>query len=132
MSEKSTNQNDAGGDIVRKYLTKAEQPEHNFNKYRLVRIGWADAIENLDGWHTEEEALKWADDDDWIVHQVGWVLKETNDYILLGNKHNDASCGRDSTFGGLFKIPKPWVKYCVELSPCCNVLRLGEGCLTRT
>lgn len=83
--------------------------------YKLVRIGWADAIENLEGWHTEKEALEWADDDDWIVHQVGWVLKETDDYILLSNKYNEASGGRDGTFGGLFKIPKPWIKYCNEV-----------------
>ena len=86
---------------------------------RLVRIGWADAIENLEGWHTEKEAMEWADEDDWIVHQVGWVLKETDDYILLSNKHNEASGGRDSTYGGLFKIPKPWIKYCIEVKPCC-------------
>jgi hypothetical protein len=86
---------------------------------RLVRIGWADAIENLEGWHTEKEAMEWADDDNWIVHQVGWVLKETDDYILLSNKHNEASCGRDSSYGGLFKIPKPWIKYCIEVKPCC-------------
>ena len=84
-------------------------------EFRLVRIGWADAIENLDGWHTKKEALNWAKNDDWIVHQVGWILKETDDYILLSSKRNSASCGRDSTFGGLFKIPKPWIKYIIEI-----------------
>lgn len=90
-------------------------PLVNSSACKLVRIGWADAIENLEGWHTEKEALEWADDDDWIVHQVGWVLKETDDYILLSNKYNEASGGRDGTFGGLFKIPKPWIKYCNEV-----------------
>ena len=85
-------------------------------KYKLVKIGWADAIENLNGWHTIEEALEWATDDDWVVHQVGWILKETADYILLAGKHNDASGGRDFTWGGLFKIPKPWIKYLKELN----------------
>lgn len=79
-------------------------------------IGWADAIENLDGWHSEREAKQWAKEDDWIVHQVGWILKETKSYILLTNKMNQASCGRDSSFGGLFKIPKPWILYCVDLN----------------
>ena len=83
----------------------------NIKKHRLIQIGWADAIENLDGWHTKAEALGWAKDDDWSVHQVGWVLEENKDYILLSNKQNDASGGRDSHFGGLFKIPKPWIKY---------------------
>lgn len=97
-------------------LSDGNQPQSKDGKLpKLVRIGWADAIENLEGWHTEKEALEWADDDDWIVHQVGWVLKETDDYILLSNKYNEASGGRDGTFGGLFKIPKPWIKYCNEV-----------------
>lgn len=109
---------DLGIDILLDILHKHLKPAVDLSKYKLVKIGWADAIENLDGWHTEEEALKWAADDDWIVHQVGWVLKETNDYILLSNKYNEASGGRDSTYGGLFKIPKPWIKYCIDVKPC--------------
>ena len=89
-------------------------------KYKLVQIGWADAIENLHGWHTIKKALKWAKDDDWIVHHVGWILKETDDYILICNKRNSASAGRKTTYSGLFKIPKPWILYCKELK--CDAL----------
>jgi hypothetical protein len=85
------------------------------NEYKFVLIGWADAIENLDGWHTENEALEWADTDDWIVHQAGWILKETDEYILFCDKINDASGGREDSYGGLFKIPKPWIKYIKEI-----------------
>lgn len=77
----------------------------------LVKIGWSDAIENLDGWHSEKEAVEWAEEDDWIVHQVGWILKETDEYILFTNRYNSPSAGREGTYGGLFKIPKPWIKY---------------------
>jgi hypothetical protein len=87
----------------------------DISKYKLVKIGWADAIENLEGWHTEEEAIEWADNDNWIVHQVGWILKDTEDYILFCNKCNEASAGRDNSLGGLFKIPRPWIKYLVDL-----------------
>ncbi len=78
---------------------------------KLIRIGWADAIENLNGWHSKEDALEWAQNDNWVVHQVGWILKETDDYILLCGHWNEASAGREATFGCLFKIPKPWIKY---------------------
>jgi len=83
----------------------------NIDDYKLIKIGWADAIENQDGWHTLEEAQEWHKDDDWIVHQVGWILEETKDYIVLFNKYNEPSAGRKATISGLFKIPKPWIKY---------------------
>lgn len=82
---------------------------------KLIKIGWADAIENLHGWHTKKEALEWAEDDKWIVHQVGWILKETDDYILFTSQWNEASAGREQTFSGLFKVPKPWIQYMHEI-----------------
>lgn len=94
---------------------------------KLVKIGWADAIENLEGWHTEKEAIDWAKDDDWIVHQVGWILDETDDYLLFSNKFNEASGGRDSSFGGLFKIPKPWILYKKELTEMATIADKERG-----
>lgn len=94
---------------------RIKRPKINGEDCRLVRIGWADAIENLDGWHTVDEAIEWADDDDWVVHQVGWILKSTDDYVLIANKYNDSSGGREESVGGLFKIPTPWIKYCIEI-----------------
>ena len=85
------------------------------SKYKLVQIGWADAIENLLGWQSIEEALEWAEDDDWIIHQIGWVIKETKDYVLLASRLNEASGGRESAYSGLFKIPKPWIQYKTEI-----------------
>lgn len=82
---------------------------------KLYKIGWADAIENLDGWHSKEEAIEWALNDDWVVHQVGWIIKETKDYILFTSQFNEASAGRSKTFGGLYKIPKPWISYKTEI-----------------
>jgi|TARA_Y100000310_G_C20675447_1_gene812773 hypothetical protein len=80
-------------------------------KYPLIMIGWADAISNENGWHTTEEAIEWVESDNWIVHQVGWVIKETKDYVFIANVYNEASGGREETWSGLFKIPKPWIQY---------------------
>ena len=91
-------------------------PQEIEKNNQLVFIEWMDAIENLSGWHTEEEALEWADEDDWIVHQVGWIMKETEDYVLLCTRCNEARGERKANYGGLFKIPKPWIRYRVELS----------------
>jgi len=84
---------------------------------KLFKIGWADAIENLNGWHNIDDAIKWAEDDDWIVHQIGWILNETEDYILFSSQYNGKSGGREQTFSGLFKIPKPWIKYKISIEP---------------
>ena len=67
----------------------------------LVRVTWNDAIEKLGGWYSEEEAIEWAEEDGWVVTQVGWLLKDVQEYILLcGKKSNEGS------FGQLMKIPK--------------------------
>ena len=77
-------------------------------EFKFEKIAWADALEFQDGWKTLEEAINWADNDDWITHQVGWVLKETDEYILFSDKHsNDRGEGRK--YSGVFKIPKPWI-----------------------
>jgi len=82
---------------------------------KLIKIGWADAIENLYGWHTKKQSLKWAKNDNWIVHQVGWILEETDDYILFTSQYNQATAKRKETFSGLFKVPKPWILYREEI-----------------
>ncbi len=82
----------------------------------LIQIGWADAVENSAGWYSKEEALKWGKDYNWVVHQVGWVLEETEDYILFCNHYSPTDEEGDGVYGGLFKIPKPWVKYRKELT----------------
>lgn len=74
---------------------------------QLVKIGWADAIERDGTWISQEEAERWADEDNWIVEMVGWILKETNDYILIATRYLE----RDDVFSGVFKIPKPWIAY---------------------
>lgn len=83
---------------------------------RLVRVVWRDVIEHMGVWHTEAEALEWASSDDWIVHQVGWVLEDTDDYLLLTSKYNTASADRESSYGGLTKIPKPFIQYITTIN----------------
>ena len=75
-----------------------------FNK-KLVYIEWGDAISNT-GWMSEKEAIEWADSSDWIVKNVGWILKENKDYILLASKFSEGS----EEYGLLHKIPKTWIK----------------------
>lgn len=83
---------------------------------RIIYIEWADAMQNYEGWQTAEEAKQWAQTDDWIIKQVGYVIEENNQYLLLGaNKSKDTRTGEDQ-FGMIFKIPKPWIKYVETIS----------------
>ena len=72
---------------------------------KLVYLEWGDAISNT-GWMSKEDALEWGEEQHWLVKNVGWLLKETKDYILLAAKYSDGS----GEYGLLHKIPKTWIK----------------------
>lgn len=74
-------------------------------KGKLIYIEWGDAISNT-GWMSKEEAIQWGKEQLWIVKNVGWVLDETKDYLLLAAKYSDG-CG---DYGLVHKIPKTWIK----------------------
>ena len=83
---------------------------------RLVYVVWADAMQNLEGWKTIMEAKDWAQNDDWLVEQVGWILEETNRYLLLGSLKTDGPKGSDEQASLIFKIPKPWIKHIEDIT----------------
>ncbi len=85
-------------------------------KFKLVKLGWLDAIESS-GWYTLEEALKWGETDNMLIHEVGWILKETKEYILFACRWSENGSDKDISYGSILKIPKPWIKYRTKLSP---------------
>ena len=74
-------------------------------QYRLIYIEWADAITDT-GWKTEKQSIKWAESNDWVVKNVGWLLKETKGYILLAAKYSEIT----QEYGLLHKIPTTWIR----------------------
>lgn len=80
-------------------------------KNRLIYIEWGDAISNT-GWMDKEDAIKWGEEEHWLVKNIGWLLKETKDYILLAAKYSDGS----GEYGLLHKIPKTWIKKRKDIS----------------
>lgn len=76
----------------------------------MVYLEWGDAISNT-GWMSENEAKEWAKEDHWVVKNVGWILEETKEYILLAAKYSDGS----GEYGLLHKIPTTWIKVRKEL-----------------
>ena len=74
-------------------------------KFKLVYIEWADST-SISEWKFIDEAIKWAENSVWIVKHVGWIIKETDKYILIGS--NIADDGKQ--VGNLQKIPKTWIR----------------------
>ncbi|MAG60140.1 hypothetical protein CMO96_05140 [Candidatus Woesebacteria bacterium] len=82
-------------------------------KYKLVYVEWHDAISNegISAWKTAEEVKEWGEGRDWIVENVGWLLEETKEYIVLAAKKSDKSSDDyDQQYGCLFKIPRTWIR----------------------
>lgn len=80
---------------------------------KLIYIQWCDAISNQQPWLSEDEAIEWADNNNWVNEQVGWVIKETEKYLLLAGERN--LYVSESHYGHILKIPTTWILKRVEL-----------------
>lgn len=77
-------------------------------KPKLIQIFWSDATANA-RWMTLDEAIEWGKTSTWDVEEVGWVLDETDEYILLASRRmlqEDSSY----TYGAFQKIPRTWIR----------------------
>jgi hypothetical protein len=78
-------------------------------KYQIIYIEWCDAIDAGMGWQTIKSAKKWAKTDEWIIRQVGWIIKETKKYIVICAKYNPQGENYHDEIGYCTKIPKTWI-----------------------
>lgn len=80
--------------------------------YPLIYIEWCDAASYGNGtWQDVYDLIAWAaDEDSWLVKEVGFVVEETDEYILLVSQVSD-----NGKVGDAMKIPKGWVRRRVEL-----------------
>ena len=78
---------------------------------KLYEVRWLDAYEMESGWHSIEDALKITPPE---VCSVGYVLKETEEYILLaadiGSDKMDNDVGRVQVIPGQWIVDKKEVK----------------------
>lgn len=82
----------------------------------MVYVRWTDAISNTHGWMQLEDAIDWAAGVEWLVETVGWVLKETKEFLLIGAQRGEFIPGEGYQYGLLQKIPKTWIKLRVDLT----------------
>ena len=85
-------------------MAKRKEP-----KPKLIYIEWADAC-SQGGWKTKEQALAWVKTTNWYVHQVGWLLEETDKYILLVDTYSPENLLEEELYNGVHKIPKTWIR----------------------
>ena len=76
----------------------------NDPRNKLYEIKWLDAYEMESGWQTLEDALKITPPE---VSSVGYVLKETKEYIILAA--DIGSDKMDNDVGRVTVIPGQWV-----------------------
>lgn len=77
---------------------------------KRVEIIWKD-ITSDDGWHSQDELDKFINDDIDTVTQVGYLLEEDENQVVLIDSH---FLGKD-LFGGIHKIPKGCIIEMTEL-----------------
>jgi len=77
--------------------------------HKLYYIEWCDAM-SIEGWKGLKEVRKWAKKDNWIIAEVGWIIKETKEYILFVSRFRAESYSNYDQYGGCIKIPTTWIK----------------------
>ena len=112
--------------MVRKSKIKSERsiPTENGTRYELYEVEWLDAYEESAGWHSIADAKKMRPKP---VNSVGYVIDETEDYIILAGDLDprllkglseeeirkildDSDCGRLTVIPGQWKKSKYKVK----------------------
>lgn len=74
-------------------------------------IEWCDAYDRGSTWENIEEALVDSKTNNWIVREVGFILAETKEYIVISPRLADG----DKLASNILKIPKTWVLKRVKL-----------------
>ena len=79
---------------------------------KLEYIEWEDVLSAGSGWYSEDELSEWKKDCNkaFIVHQCGFVVEETDDYILLCSHYHPESKLLFAQYGHLQKIVKSLIR----------------------
>lgn len=87
-------------------------------KNKLIYLEWEDAC-SLHEWRHESQLLDWANNTEYMVKQVGWLIKETKRFIFIASRFSPGNTYQEiyeDQYGMLQKIPKTWVRKRINLS----------------
>ena len=76
---------------------------------KLVYIEWEDAV-GRNNWMNKDDMKAWIKDGRCFVHSVGWVMEETDKYIVLSGQKSPESKYGDELFAMTERIPKAWIR----------------------
>lgn len=76
---------------------------------KWIYVEWADALTNSK-WFLKGEAEIWAEASDWIIREVGVVIADTKEYLVIAQGWKPADEWTDEQFVNLHKIPKGWIR----------------------
>lgn len=82
-------------------------------EHPLVYIVWQDASANS-GWFTSQELKDWRYTAPFIIHEVGWIFEETEEYLVYYTHW--APQESKGLFGSVHYIPKTWILQRVDLT----------------
>lgn len=85
-------------------------------QFPLIYIEWCDASQSNTDWESLKEILRWAEEEHCIVTEVGFVLKETKEYLLITPQILDITDAEEQMIGGAMRIPTTWIKKRIDLS----------------
>lgn len=71
----------------------------------LVYVEWIDIVATDGGWHSTDELEDWIQNEECVVRQVGFLYRQTDDYIVLVDSYFD-----EYNVGYAVKIPMGCVK----------------------
>lgn len=84
---------------------------------KIIYIEWCDAVSDGSRWMSMQDAKNWGNNEDWVVKQVGFLLDEKDEYLLLASRINPHRVTEDEIrVDGLLKLPKTWVRKRIDLS----------------
>jgi len=76
------------------------------DKYKKVEVTWDDAFHLTESWTSVEEIAEAYKEQRFRVTNIGWLLFENKDYIILGAKRAE----NWESFGATIMVPKPIIK----------------------
>jgi hypothetical protein len=77
---------------------------------KRVEVKWVDIIHE-GGWHTQDQIDEFINERSMIVHQIGYLYEQDDDYLILLDSYFEDK----QQFGTIHVIPKGCIKQITEL-----------------
>ena len=76
---------------------------------KIYLVEWQDA-HSSPGWHDPKELKRYIEKERCICVNVGWILSETKDEIVMASRKFKIQMDGEMHYGLLEKIPKTWIR----------------------